>query len=250
MFIRSGNGHARHGWRAVVRACSATLLLTVALHAHAGVVIEGTRVVYPANEREVVVRMTNQRAYPVLVEAWIDRPEESSKPDASVPFAITPPLFRLDPAKGQTLRIFQLPGAMPTDREVLYFLNVRDIPPKTESEDDGQVSVAFRSRIKLFHRPANLSMPPQEAPQALRWQAGVRAVRVHNPTPYFVTLTAFEPEGGQVQALTGVMVAPFSDLPIPLESGNTLGPAQKFHFTILNDLGGAVRLSGVTESGP
>ena len=165
-------------------------------HVHAGVVIQGTRVVYPANEREVVVRMTNERAYPVLVEAWIDRPEDASTTQP-VPFALTPPLFRLDAAKGQTLRIFQSPGAVPTDREVLYYLNVR----------------------------------------------------VHNPTPYFVTVTALEPEGGKAQPLTGVMVAPFSDLSIPLDAG-TLPAARKFHYTILNDLGGAVRLPGTVGGSP
>jgi chaperone protein EcpD len=186
----------------------------------------------------------------VLVEAWIDRPEGASTPDAPVPFALTPPLFRLDPAKGQTLRIFQLPGPAPTDREVLYHLNVRDIPPKAQHDDEGHLSVAFRSRLKLFHRPAKLAMAPQDAPQALRWHHAGDTVRVHNPTPYFVTLTELEPEGGKAQALTGLMVAPFSGLSIPLEAGNTLRVAQRFHYTIINDLGGAVRLAGVVGTGP
>ena len=251
MLIRSPIGHARHGWRALSRACFATLAMAMASHAHAGVVIQGTRVVYPANEREVVVRMTNERAYPVLVEAWIDRPEDASPTQAPVPFALTPPLFRLDAAKGQTLRIFQSPAAMPTDREVLYYLNVRDIPPKADEGEDTHVAVAFRSRIKLFHRPAKLAMPPQDAPRALRWHpSGADAVRVHNPTPYFVTVTALEPEGGKEQALTGVMVAPFSDLSIPLDAGNTLQAARKFHYTILNDLGGTVRLPGTVGISP
>jgi len=251
MFLRSPSGHARHGWRALSRAIFATMVFAAASHAHAGVVIQGTRVVYPANEREVAVRMTNERAYPVLVEAWIDRPDDAMDAKAAVPFALTPPLFRLDAAKGQTLRIFQLQGAAPTDREVLYYLNVRDIPPKSEHEDDGHVAVAFRSRIKLFHRPAKLAMPPQDAPRALRWQpAGSDAVRVHNPTPYYVTVTALEPEGGKAQALTGVMLAPFSDVSIPLDAGNALRAASKFHYTILNDLGGAVRLPGTVGATP
>jgi len=244
------DGHARHGWRAFARACIASLVL-VAGAVHAGVVIEGTRVVYPTNEREVVVRMTNQRAHPVLVEAWIEHPAGAADPDAPVPFAMTPPLFRLDPGKGQSLRIFQLPGPVPTDREALYLLNVRDIPPKAaDAGDDGQLSIAYRSRLKLFHRPANLSMQAKDAPQALRWNADGTSVRVHNPTPYFVTITEFEPQGGKAQPLSGVMVAPFADLAIALESGNTLRPAQPFHYTILNDLGGAVRLAGKANASP
>ena len=93
-----------------------------------------------------------------------------------------------------------------------------------------------------------VAMPPQEAPQALRWNASGNTVRVENPSPYFVTITAIEPHGGKAQALTGVMVAPFADLAIPLTGGNTLQAAQPFHYTVLNDLGGAVRLSGTTAA--
>lgn len=209
----------------------------------AGVVIEGTRVVYSAEQREVAVRMSNKRAYPVLVESWIDCPE-AAPADCKAPFVLAPPLFRLDPDKGQTLRIFQAPGPKPTDRESLYYLNVRDIPPKAEG--DG-VSIAFRSRLKLFHRPPGLSVQPGDAPRQLRWFAGDASVRVENPTPYFITVIALEPAGGAAQELDGVMVAPFASLEVPLEPGNTLRAAQALHFTIVNDLGGPVRLQGKAE---
>jgi chaperone protein EcpD len=171
-------------------------------------------------------------------------------PSCKVPFAMTPPLFRMDPAKGQTLRLFQIPGPVPTDREALYWLNVRDMPPKSANKDDGMLSIAFRSRLKLFHRPAKLSMQAKDAPMALRWHPHGDRVRVDNPTPYFVTITAIEPQGRAPQALNGVMVAPFSNLDVALEAGTALRAGQDFHYTIINDFGGAVRLAGKAAASP
>jgi chaperone protein EcpD len=245
------NDPARRGLRVVVRAAFAVVAIACAMvtPVHAGVVIEGTRVVYPTDQREVVVRMSNKRTYPVLVESWIECPDATaSQPSAcTAPFVLTPPLFRLDPNKGQSLRIFQAPGARPTDRESLYYFNVRDVPPKADG--DG-VALAFRSRLKLFHRPSTLKMSVDDAPMALRWHVGGRNARVENPTPFFMTIIALEPTGGTAQQLDGVMVAPFSHLDIPLSEGNTLRPAQALHYTVVNDLGGPVRVPGKVEAAP
>lgn len=243
MKLRHSEGQPLRGLRSFVGLLAGVAIAGVMATAHAGVVIEGTRVVVPAEEREVAVRMSNKREYPVLVESWIECPE-SEGAACKAPFVLAPPLFRLDPGKGQSLRIFQAPGPKPTDRETLYYLNVRDIPPKAEG--DG-VSIAFRSRLKLFHRPPGLAVQPGDAPQQLRWFAGDAVVRVENPTPYFITVIALEPSGGTVQDLDGVMVAPFARIEIPLERGNTLRASQPLHFTIVNDLGGPVRLPGKAE---
>ena len=76
---------------AVVALCLATP------PAHASVVIGGTRVVFPAQQGEVTVRLSNKSDHPALVEAWIDTGNPNSTPDSvSTPFLITPPLFRME----------------------------------------------------------------------------------------------------------------------------------------------------------
>src|SRR3546814_8406946 len=61
--------------------------------ANASVVIAGTRVVFPAANGEVTVRLNNNGEQPALVEAWIDNGAPASTPDtAHVPFLNTPPL--------------------------------------------------------------------------------------------------------------------------------------------------------------
>jgi chaperone protein EcpD len=76
----------------------------------ASVVIMGTRVILPAERGQTTVRMTNNGQLPALVEAWIDAGNAKATPNSvHTPFLITPPLFRLDQGRDQSLRILFLP---------------------------------------------------------------------------------------------------------------------------------------------
>ena len=56
-------------------------LFSVVPDAIAGVVIDGTRVVYPASKREVTINVRNSSDKPSLVEAWLD----AGNPDPPLP---------------------------------------------------------------------------------------------------------------------------------------------------------------------
>ncbi len=47
-------------------------LLLGSVGAQANVVVNGTRVIYPANNKDVIVQLLNNGADPSLVQAWID----------------------------------------------------------------------------------------------------------------------------------------------------------------------------------
>jgi chaperone protein EcpD len=151
--------------------CCAPIFATPA---RASVVVSNTRVVYPADAREVTVRLTNQRATPVLVEAWIEpgnAAPDATEPGATVPFAITPPLLRMEPGKGQALRVHRLPSQLPADRETLFWLNVLDLPADPPDAVVANVlKMAVRSRIKLFVRPAGLPGTANRAPERVAWR--------------------------------------------------------------------------------
>ncbi|MGH8486644.1 MAG: fimbrial biogenesis chaperone, partial [Pseudomonas sp.] len=156
--------------------------------AAANVVIATTRVIYPAEQTEVTVSLSNKGPHPSLVQVWID----DDRPDVpvetlDVPFSMTPALFRLDPDKGQTLRLFQHAHDFPSDRESLFWLNVLDIPPAGANGNALQLSV--RSRIKLFYRPRDLPGTAQHAVSALTWNMVKRAdawvLEARNPSRYY-----------------------------------------------------------------
>lgn len=230
-------------------AAAAALCLAAPL-AHASVVITGTRVVFNAAQGETTVRLTNENSRPALVEAWIDDGDVNSTPDsARTPFLITPPLFRMDPDKDQSLRILFVPGTkpLPADRESVFWLNVLEIPPKpTDPEAAGKnyLQFAIRSRIKLFYRPAKLPGDALTAPGKLTFKATAdqgAALAIHNPTPYYITITNLS-LGANAKPIEGTdgMVAPFGDLRMPLKGvAQVLAAGTPIVFTTINDYGAA-----------
>ncbi|WP_063552087.1 fimbria/pilus periplasmic chaperone [Burkholderia territorii] len=186
----------------------AALACCAVLWAHcvqASVVITGTRVLFPGDSREVTVRLLNDGKTPVLVQTWLDTGDEKSAPEKiAVPFVLTPSMFRLDPAKGQSLRILYTGEPLPADRESLFWLNVLEVPPKADgNEGANKVQLAFRTRIKVMFRPAGLPGEAGAAAEQMRWEVvpgqGSRgvALKASNPTPYVVNLgeLAFEAAG-------------------------------------------------------
>ncbi|RUL74882.1 fimbrial biogenesis chaperone [Dyella choica] len=232
-------------------------LLTMCLFtgtANASVLIAGTRVVFPAQDGEVTVRLTNDNSHPALVEAWIDSGDPKSTPDkVNVPFLITPPLFRMEAYKDQNLRIISTPAQLPSDRESLFWLNVLEIPPKPSTEEaagKNLLQFAIRSRLKLFYRPVHLPGNAQTAPGQVTWQAVADgqgyALEVRNPTPYHVTIvkSSLDVSGKSYSADAG-MVDPFGSLRLKVK-GLTAAPVAgtPVAYDIVNDYGATATFKG------
>lgn len=234
-------------------------LCLVASAANANVVIAGTRVIFPAKDGEVTVRMTNQNNAPALVEAWVDNGDVHSTPDkASTPFLISPPLFRMEPNRDQSLRILFTPSGqpLPTDRESVFWLNVLEIPPKPSGpqfQGKNYLQLALRSRLKLFYRPDGLAGDPMKAGSELSFKAvgdaSSVAVIVHNPTPYYVTISQITLNvGGTSHKVDNGMVAPLSDLRLAvsdLKQAPSAGSA--IQYNCINDYGSDVALKGTVS---
>jgi len=174
-------------------------------------VISGTRVIYSAEEKDVTVKLSNVGKSPVLIQSWIDDGDPQAKPEnINVPFILTPPINRVDAGKGQTLRLSYTGTALPTDKESVFWLNVLEIPAKKALRaDESALQMAFRSRIKLFFRPAGLSGNANEAAKRLNWSATAGGIKAFNPTPYFVSLVSLKANGKEIE---GQMIAPQSAL--------------------------------------
>ena len=224
--------------------------------ANASVVIAGTRVIFPAKDGEVTVRLTNQNTTPALIEAWIDNGDAQSTPDkVSTPFLITPPLFRMEPNRDQSLRILftHSEQPLPTDRESVFWLNVLEIPPKPSGpqfQGKNYLQLAIRSRLKLFYRPAGLAGDPIKAASELSFNAastaGSGALVVHNPTPYYVTIAQITLNvGGTSHKVDTGMVAPLSDLRVAIADLKQAPSAgSEVQYNCINDYGSSVALKG------
>jgi chaperone protein EcpD len=229
---------------------AAGVVCLFAMHAQASVVITGTRVVYPAQEREVSVRLTNNGKLPALVQVWIDNGDPKEPPEKiEVPFTLTPAMSRLDPGKGQTLRLIYTKEPLAQDRETLFWLNVLDVPPKVNAQEGANLlQIAVRSRIKLLFRPQGLPGAAIDAPAKLAWEV-VRdgekgyALKASNPTPYVVSLGAVElRSGGKVSDAGAGLIRPGESELFPLKGVvSTPNPDAEVAYTSINDWGGIVK---------
>ncbi|MPW16599.1 fimbria/pilus periplasmic chaperone [Paraburkholderia sp. CNPSo 3157] len=239
-----------------VRKKLAAVLTMVALavgvsSAQASVVINGTRVVYPSDEREVTVKLVNEGAGPALVQAWLDTGDPATLPeDAKVPFSLSPPLFRLDSKKGQSLRLVYSQEPLAQDRETLYWLNVLEVPPLVNgpAAEKNSLQVAFRTRIKVFFRPAGLPGNSREAPAQITWKfvksvKGGYALQATNPTPYYVTFAHVGAKAGGKKWFNekGGMVDPGSTAEFAIESpAPSVAVPEEVDYRFVDDYGAGV----------
>lgn len=196
------------------------------LQVQAGVIINGTRVIFPGDDSEITIQVTNNGKRPVLVQSWLDTGDSQATPDTiTTPFVLTPPINRLDAGKAQSLRVTAVNAAsLPKDRESLFWLNVLEIPgrPGTDFKAENYLQLAVRSRIKFFWRPGSLREGVTSAPKSLGWSASAQGLKVTNPTPYYISLATVT-IGGKTTEVD--MVDPFSSRIFPdirSERGNTI----------------------------
>ncbi|WP_267225491.1 fimbrial biogenesis chaperone [Dyella silvae] len=235
----------------VLRYAMAGMLVMAGVFAarsEASVVIGGTRVIYPAREKEITVKLTNDSSRPALVQVWLDDGDERSTPDtAKVPFTVAPPIFRMEPGKGQAVRVMYTKEPLPTDKETLFWVNVLEVPPKADnSEGRNLLQFAFRTRIKLLFRPAGLPGDVTDAPDKLSWtwvpgeDGKGFALRVTNPTPYYVNFARVDVRVGDrdVGNHGGGMVAPGGTSTFPLKDVTTRPSGEvKASFGVITDYG-------------
>lgn len=243
--------------RHVVRYARAWLVCCVAgvlaAPTQAGVVIASTRVIYPGQENQVTVSLTNdEEKSPLLIHAWIDDGREQDTPaQLNVPFLLTPPVFRMEPSKAQALRISYLKDKpLPTDKESVFWLNVLEVPPKPKSVDGkapNTMQLAFRTRIKLFFRPTKLPGSVGEAPGQLRWklvtQGTEHLLEASNPSAYFISFekVTLASDGKENKSDNPQMIAPGGTQRFPLKELHLASGARaQVHFNSIDDYGSFV----------
>lgn len=183
----------RESWGRGVALLALVALCSLVSRVDASVVVSGTRVIYPADARDVSVALTNAGDTPSLVQVWIDRGDPDSTPESvEVPFLTTPPVTRINAHGGQAIRIAYLGEVAPVDHESVYWLNVLEVPANQAAPERNVLQLAYRTRIKLFYRPVGLAASPEQAAEQLYWELergpGRWTLVARNESPYSVSL--------------------------------------------------------------
>lgn len=158
-------------------------LLLVGATAHAGVVINGTRLIYQGEKKESSLGISNPDEIDYLIQSWAD---DGDKKPNKAPFLLTPPLFRLDAHEDNVLRVIRTGGDLPDDRESLYWLNIKSIPSSKNQAGVNTLQIAVNTRIKLIYRPAGIKGKPDAVADTLTWRCEGNALVVNNPTPFYM----------------------------------------------------------------
>jgi chaperone protein EcpD len=211
--------------------------------AQAAIVISGTRVIYPSDQREVTVKLDNTGEAPLLIQSWIDDGNPQSTPETSkAPFIMTPPIARVDGHQGQTLRVrYTDQKTLPQDKESVFWLNVLEVP---SSSNDGQnkLKISFRSRVKLFYRPVGLNVEQEKAAANMQWRltknADAWCLEAFNPGPYYLTISAAKVKNVSVELnLDNSMIPPGERRILKFNSVFTPTKEMQVVFSAVNDYG-------------
>lgn len=204
-------------------------LILVAATAHAGVIINGTRLVYHGDKKESSLGLSNPDATDYLVQSWVD---SGGKNTAKAPFLITPPLFRLDAKEDNVLRVVRTGGNLPEDRESLYWLNIKAIPSSKHVEGVNTLQIAINTRIKLLYRPPAVIGKPEDVADKLEWHREGNDLVVNNPTRFYMNFQKVTLSGHKVDKAT--WAAPKTETHFALP-GNVSGT--NIAYSIITDYG-------------
>ncbi|WP_283603429.1 fimbrial biogenesis chaperone [Serratia proteamaculans] len=195
--------------------------------AQAGVVVGATRLVYDGDKKESSLSVNNPDGLPYLIQSWVEPQEGSSE---KAPLILTPPLFRLDAGRQNVLRVVRVGGALPEDRETLYWLNVKSIP--SAERRDNTLQIAIKTRLKLIFRPTGLKGLPEDATGKLTWHRKRAQLEVKNPTPFYMNFQSVTVNGREVKDATYVAPQSTASFTLPASAGNAIT------WRIINDFGG------------
>ena len=211
--------------------------------AQAALTISTTRIIQSSDKQSSSIIVANPSTQAFAAQSWVNTDSDDST--TAVPLIATPALFRLDPGNEQTVQINRLPNDLPKDRESLFYFNVQEIP-QAQDEQANALTIALRTRIKLFYRPAELQGTTEDGLKTLQWSVrhadGKAQLVVHNPSPYHYTFKRVQVGSlkGRKSIQANEMVAPQStmayDLPTPASA-----PGLRVYFTTINDYGGTTR---------
>jgi chaperone protein EcpD len=221
--------------RSSLSLCVGLLGLFAVNQAMAGISLSSTRLIFDGKHKEAGITVRNSGA-DVLIQSWVD----TDNGEASVPFAVTPPLVRVSDGEQQILRVIYEGTGMPGDRESVVWLNVQEIPQSVKTANTLQLAV--RQRIKVFFRPAGLTNTAYQAPTELIWRlterAGKSVLVVSNPGLYHVSIADITVQSGATREhpFDSMMIAPGEQKEFALKQ---LHPASSAHlsFSSINDYG-------------
>lgn len=235
----------------IIRLLSSLILLLHNSIIYAGFAISSNRVIYNESVRESSLILANINEYPVVVQTWVDN--GVGYPDQSTaPFIVLPAIFKMNSKGIQTIRIIHNGNTMPQDRESVFWLNLYEIPGKTEQqvtrseESRARLDLAMNTQLKVFYRPKSLKTMDVDQISAkikfsIKEMNGHKILVCDNPTPYYLSFINIilkqEDKSYKVQNQVDLMVAPFKEKRYEIDKDPSLLSLYQVDYTLIDDQG-------------
>lgn len=204
-----------------------------------GVAVSAPRIVLNAQDHNVATLISNTSRHTALVRASIS--SDGAHADSLPPFIAMPSLFRLWAGAEQVVRIIRTPGALPADRESLFYLHTLETPIVDGNDAAAGDLLEKVERVAFIYRPQHLALLPAEAPRRLLWRlvdrGATRYLQVTNRSPYHIDFVGVRVVDGQVlQELGPVhdLLAPSAIRELPL-AGHIRGKQVRVEFIVNDD---------------
>lgn len=208
----------------------------------ASVVMTGTRIIYPSEEKSVNISFTSTDNVPSIMELWVKKTFSDDSNVSDAPFIVTPPIFRINPSKGQSVKLIYTGSGLPQDRESVFYLTFLQLP--AADKNSNKLLISYKSTVKVFYRPSEINENIDDLGRYLKFDASKSAsgiIDIYNNSAFYVTPAKLTLLGGNENEITIKnsvlsMVPPFSHQQIHVRSFNDHG--LPLNIGVINDLGG------------
>ncbi len=206
-----------------------------------------SRLIFDGSKTSINYRIDNSdKTLPWLVQAWVEDKDEK-KTDKFTPVPIT---FRVEPSSVFTVRVMKT-GDLPQDRETLFWAVSNALPggaPGKQEKEEGKISaklsLAYRFKVPLFYRPAELKNVMQE-PEKIQWSVdNTGQIKVYNPTRFTVQLQNVVVNGKKFQGKgVSYLITPMTGTTLKASASR----GSKIQYGVINDHGAVKDYEGTVR---
>ena len=213
----------------------------------------GSRIVYDEGKEFVNVQLNNRSDKVFFVQSWTENSNKTSENIEETPYAVIPPIAKLEANTGQVIRtILTDKQAFPDDRESVSYFSFLQVPANTDvadgNEDSNKLVITIKHKVKLFYRPKKIANYETNWKQdiqvdVIEYNHKTIQLRVTNNRPLYLSMSGMAKleYGDEKLASVGLMVAPYSYQDFEFSSNFADDASSKpanFTFSSVNDQGG------------
>ncbi|MFY3771863.1 Chaperone protein FimC [Providencia manganoxydans] len=206
----------------------------IAKNTNSGLRFPSERLVFHQESRGLSFLLKNNDENAYLVQADIAIPDESTglnvKKGNSIPFMITPPLYRLEAKSEYNWQIKKIDNLkkLPQDRESVFFIRLKAIPPKGTKNSvsfkkmDGNLTLSKVLHYKFYYRPETIkNLKISHVKDKLNFTISDGKLIVDNQSPLYLTFGKLAVGQHQIDNMQLFkFIPPFGQQSYPLPKGN------------------------------